>query len=156
MAASQVSIREGRDADADNLIALIATCWGEYPIIKIDIDAEMPELRALASYYAGKGGALWVVDAARKIVGMIGVVPRSGGAWEIDGRDVLHPHRGTDVALRMLDIAEAHARTASATRLVLWSDTRFTRAHRWYTKHSYVRHAPIGVPDDISNSLEFR
>jgi GNAT superfamily N-acetyltransferase len=55
----------------------------------------------------------------------------------------------------LLAIAEAHARARGATRLVLWSDTRFDRAHRFYEKHSYVRHGPIRVLHDISNSLEF-
>ncbi len=64
------------------------------------------------------------------------------------------PH-GAGLGHRLLDEAEAHARAAGATRLVLWSDTRFDRAHRFYEKHSYVRHGPIRVLDDISNSLEF-
>ena len=38
---------------------------------------------------------------------------------------------------------------------MLWSDTRFDRAHRFYEKRSYVRQGPIRVLDDISNSLEF-
>src|SRR5260370_5623927 len=37
----------------------------------------------------------------------------------------------------------------------LWSDTRFTRAHRLYENHSYVRCGPIKVWTDLSNSLEF-
>jgi len=151
----QETIRAGRDCDADGLIAVIAACWGEYPGIKLDIDAELPELRALASHYAGKGGALWTAEADGRIVGMIGVVPRSDDTWEIVRLYTLQPHRGTDLAPRLLAIAEAHARAAGATRLVLWSDTRFDRAHRFYEKHSYVRHGPIGVLHDISNSLEF-
>jgi GNAT superfamily N-acetyltransferase len=149
------TIRPGRDADADGFIALISTCWREYPGIRIDIDAEAPELRALASHYAGKGGALWAADADGRIVGMIGVVPQSDGAWEIVRLYMQPPYRGTDLAPRLLAIAEAHARAAGATRLVLWSDTRFDRAHRFYEKHSYVRRGPIRVLHDISNSLEF-
>ena len=125
------------------------------PSIKIDIDAEVPELRALASYYAGKGGALWAAEASGQIVGMIGAVPRSDGVWEIVRLYMLDPYRGTDLAPRLLATAEAHARAAGATRLVLWSDTRFDRAHRFYEKRSYVRHGPIRVLHDISNSLEF-
>jgi GNAT superfamily N-acetyltransferase len=149
------AIRPGRDDDADGFIALISACWSEYPGIIIDIDGEMPELRALASYYAGKGGALWAAEGDGRIVGMIGAVPRSEGAWEIVRLYMLGQCRGTDLAPRLLGLAEAHARTAGATRLVLWSDTRFDRAHRFYEKHSYVRRGPIRVLHDISNSLEF-
>jgi GNAT superfamily N-acetyltransferase len=148
-------IRSGRDSDADGFIALISICWREYPSIKIDIDAEVPELRALASYYVGKGGALWSAEVSGRIVGMIGAVSRSDGVWEIVRLYMLDPYRGTDLAPRLLATAEAHARAAGATRLVLWSDTRFDRAHGFYEKRSYVRHGPIRVLHDISNSLEF-
>ncbi|MDE2008069.1 MAG: GNAT family N-acetyltransferase, partial [Rhodospirillales bacterium] len=62
-------LRPGRDADADGLIALIGACWGEYPGIVLDVDGEVPELRALASYFADTGGALWVAEAGGTIVG---------------------------------------------------------------------------------------
>ena len=123
----------------------------------IDVDGEVPELRALASYYAGKGGALWAAEASGRIVGMIA---RCAALPMAHGKScrlyVLDPSsRGTDLAPRLLATAEAHARAAGATRLVLWSDTRFDRAHRFYEKRSYVRHGPIRVLHDISNSLEF-
>jgi GNAT superfamily N-acetyltransferase len=86
---------------------------------------------------------------------MIGAVSRSDGVWEIVRLYMLDPYRGTDLAPRLLATAEAHARAAGATRLVLWSDTRFDRAHGFYEKRSYVRHGPIRVLHDISNSLEF-
>ena len=66
-----------------------------------------------------------------------------------------HRLHGSGLGHRLLETAERQARAAGATRLVLWSDTRFDRAHRFYEKHSYVRHGPIRVLHDISNSLEF-
>ena len=57
-------IRPGRDSDADGFIAVTWACWSKYPGIRMDVDAEMPEYRALASYYAGQGGALWTAEAA--------------------------------------------------------------------------------------------
>ena len=50
-------IRPGLDGDAAGFIALIARCWAEYPGVVLHVDAEVPELRALATYYAGIGGA---------------------------------------------------------------------------------------------------
>jgi GNAT superfamily N-acetyltransferase len=121
----------------------------------MDVDGEMPELRALASYYAGQGGALWTADANGQVAGMIAVHPHEADAWEIC-RVYVHPSRhGGGLGHRLLDIAEAHARNAGADRLVLWSDTRFERAHRFYEKRSYVRSGPLRVLHDISHSLEF-
>jgi ribosomal protein S18 acetylase RimI-like enzyme len=149
------SIRAGRDSDAGGFIALIGACWREYPGVVLDVDGEMPELRALASYYAGQGGALWAAEADGHIAGMIATRPHEAGAWEIC-RLYAHPSlHGSGLGQRLLDAAEAHAMAAGAARFVLWSDTRFDRAHRFYEKHSYVRHGPIRVLHDRSNSLEF-
>lgn len=38
---------------------------------------------------------------------------------------------------------------------MLWSDTRFERAHGFYERRGYVRTGPIRVLNDLSNSLEF-
>ncbi|HVC63474.1 MAG TPA: GNAT family N-acetyltransferase [Acetobacteraceae bacterium] len=166
-------IRPGKDEDAEQLIALIGACWALYPGIRMDVDGEMPELRALATYYARAGGALWVAEDGAAIVGMAATRPlviashaptpvtarreatRQSPAWEAC-RVYVHPsHHGAGLGHRLLDTAEAHAIAAGAARIVLWSDTRFGRAHRFYEKRSYVRAGPIRVLRDISNSLEF-
>ena len=151
----QITIRLGRDSDADGFIALIGACWEQYPGVVLDVDGEMPELRALATHYRGKRGTLWAAEADGRVVGMVAVVPHDAGAWEICRVYALPSLHGSGLGRRLLDTAEAHALAAAATRLMLWSDTRFDRAHRFYEKHSYVRHGPIRVLQDISDSLEF-
>ncbi|HTW70517.1 MAG TPA: GNAT family N-acetyltransferase [Acetobacteraceae bacterium] len=161
-------IRPGRDADADALIAVIAACWAMYPGVRMDVDGEMPELRALASYYGKAGGALWVAEDGGAVVGMAAVRPHVAGARRGAGHDAgpsngwelcrvyVHPSQhGSGLGHALVDAAEAHAIAAGATRLMLWSDTRFDRAHRFYEKRSYVRAGPIRVLQDISHSLEF-
>ncbi|MSP02105.1 MAG: GNAT family N-acetyltransferase [Acetobacteraceae bacterium] len=120
----------------------------------MDVDAEMPEYHALASYYSAVGGTLWVAENDGAIVGMIAVRPLANGQWEIC-RVYVHPSRhGSGLGHELLDTAERFA--VAAERFVLWSDTRFARAHRFYEKRSYVRAGPIRVLNDISSSLEYR
>jgi GNAT superfamily N-acetyltransferase len=121
----------------------------------MDVDTEMPELRAFATYCAGQSGAFWVAEVEARIIGMIAVRPIDHTAWEIC-RAYVHPSlHGSGLGHALLDRAEAHAIAAGAERLLLWSDTRFDRAHRFYEKRSYVRSGPLRVLHDISNSLEF-
>lgn len=148
-------IRPGRDADGPAMIALIWDCWSAYPGIRMDVDGEMPQLHALGTYYADQGGALWVAETVDQVVGMIAVRPMDDLAWEICQVYVDPALHGSGLGYGLLDLAERHAIAAGAERLALWSDTRFDRAHRFYEKHSYVRHGPIRVLADISNSLEF-
>jgi N-acetylglutamate synthase-like GNAT family acetyltransferase len=101
-------IRTGRDPDADGIIALISGCWAEYPGIVFDLDGEVPELRTLASHFAGLGGTYWVVEAAGAIVAMIGVAPQPPeGTWEIARLYTTAATRGSGLAQRLLDMAEA-------------------------------------------------
>ncbi len=81
---------------------------------------------------------------------MVAIAPldadSSGGCWEIC-RLYVHPERhGTDLGRRLLHEAERHAIAAGAADLVLWTDTRFHRAHRFYEKQGYVRRPGVRIP----------
>ncbi len=148
-------LRPGRDSDADGFIALIGRCWADYPGCVLEIEHEERELLALESYCTARGGRLWIAEDAGVVVGMAAILPAGDGVWELK-RLYVHPgHHGSGLAHRLLDAVEAHAAEAGAVRLVLWSDTRFTRAHRFYEKRSWVREGPIRALDDRSRTLEF-
>ncbi|MCW8085737.1 GNAT family N-acetyltransferase [Sabulicella glaciei] len=148
------ALRDGTDADAPHFIRLVGEAWAEYPSIVFDVDGELPELRALASHFAARGGKLWLSEDRH---GMIATRPlREDGAWEICRLYVDKAARGTGLAHRLLAVAEAHARAEGAERMVLWTDTRFEAAHSFYEKRGYVRQGAIRILDDLSKSLEFR
>jgi len=149
-------IRPGRDTDAAGFIALIGGCWAEYPGCILDVEGELPELRALATHYAARDGALWAAEREGRVIGMVATRPIGDGGWEICRLYLDAAARGTGLGQRLVGTAEAHARAAGATRFVLWTDTRFTRAHAFYEKSGYVRQGPIRILDDLSQSLEFR
>jgi GNAT superfamily N-acetyltransferase len=148
-------LRPGRDDDAAGFIALISGCWAEYPGCVFDLDGEVPELRALATHFSGKGGALWVAEFSGVVVGMTATWPLDQETWEIGKMYVARGHRGGGVARDLIMAAEAHAVARGALRVKLWTDTRFDRAHRFYEKHSFVRSGPIRSLGDKSNSIEF-
>lgn len=148
------ALRVGRDGDAEAFIRLIRDAWAEFPGCVFDLDAELPELRALASYFAGSGGQLWLSEDQH---GMVATRPMGAdGAWEICRLYVDQAARGSGLAHALLDTAETHARDTGAERLVLWTDTRFDAAHAFYEKRGYVRAGAIRILDDLSKSLEFR
>jgi GNAT superfamily N-acetyltransferase len=154
--AGLIAIRRGADEDADGYIALIGACWAEYPGCVMDLDGEVPELRALASYVGRRRGALWSAEADCRIVGMLATYPEEDGVWTISRMYVDRSCRGSGLADRLLDAAESHAVAAGARRLALWSDTRFERAHRFYERRGYVRTGPLRALNDLSHSIEFR
>ncbi len=143
-----------RPHDAGNSVAATAVAATGEPTAAI---ARSGSDTAIAS------GALTPViardEATRQSLAGSAPVPSAASkqcpAWEICRVYVRPSHHGSGLGHTLLDIAEAHAMGAGAARLVLWSDTRFDRAHRFYEKRSYVRAGAIRVLHDISNSLEF-
>jgi GNAT superfamily N-acetyltransferase len=148
-------LRAGRDVDAPGIIALVGACWAEYPGCVMDVDGEVPELRALATYYADQDGALWVAEVGGDVVGMVGTRPLPDGAWEICKMYVAASQRGGGLAQALIDAAEGYARERGAGVMKLWTDTRFERAHRFYEKHGYVRQPGLRELHDLSNSFEY-
>jgi GNAT superfamily N-acetyltransferase len=118
----------------------------------MDVDGEMPELHALATYYHG---VLWVAERDGVIAGMIAARPDTQASWEICRVYVDPSLHGSGLGHALLDQAERHAIQQGAERLFLFTDTRFARAHRFYEKRSYVRSGPVRVLRDLSASLEF-
>ncbi|MGI4941098.1 MAG: GNAT family N-acetyltransferase, partial [Janthinobacterium lividum] len=151
-----IPLRSGRDEDASGIIALIGACWAEYPGCVLDVDGEVPELRALASHYRARSGRLWVAEWDGALAGMVAVTPGTGGTWELGRMYVSRSRRGTGLAQALLAAATAQAASSGATRLELWTDTRFERAHRFYAKAGFVRSGPIRALDDIAYTLEYR
>ncbi len=154
-AVSLPPIRPGRDDDAAGFIALIGACWAEYPGCVLDVDGEAPELRALATHFTQRGGAVWAAERDGAVVGMIAVDP-AAEAWQLSRFYVAAPERGTGLAQRLLALAEDHARMAGAGRMMLWTDTRFLRAHAFYETHGYVRSGALQALGGRSNTIEAR
>ena len=151
----EVMIREVRDGDSAALIELIGACYADYPGCVLDVEREESWLRAPATAYAGWQGRLWLAERAGEVVGSGGFRPRAPG---VGGGHHLYVARGArrrGLATRLLGLIEAEARRRGADRVELWSDTRFTQAHRLYQRLDYVRSPDTRELGDLSRSVEY-
>lgn len=159
-----ITIRPGRDDDAAKLIALMGAVWGEYDGIVFDVDAELPELYALATHFANRGGMLWVAESGDgRILGMIGMMPAGDGAsgGDSDGVElhklyVAREARRLGLASRLLSLVEDEARARDAAFIELKTDTRFVEAHAFYERHGFIRQPGEWKLNDLSDSIEFQ
>lgn len=155
--ADPIAFRPAEDADATDLIALVGTCFAEYPGCLLDVAGEEPILTRFASDFAAAGGATRVaVDARGRVVGMIGWEPVDPATVELR-KLYVHPdaqRRGIGQALTGWVLAEAAA-VARATRVILWSDTRFTDAHRLYRRNGFHQGRETRALHDLSNTTEY-
>ena len=151
-----VTIRAARDEDAEQLITLIGGCFAEYPGCILEVDSEMPELRAIATFFTTHQGHFWIAERAGHVVGSVGVLPATvPGGMELRKLYVAQTARRRGLGGHLCDLAEAQARACGAVFIELWSDTRFTDAHRLYERRGYVRGAETRALYDLSQSIEF-
>ena len=153
---TSIAIRDARDQDAEALIGLIEPIWLSYPGIVFDVDAEVPELRAIATVFDAKGGRFWVAERDGRVVGSVGVAPAADpmGA-ELHKLYVSPDLRRAGLASRLLETVDTEARQGGARFLELWTDSRFTEAHAFYERHGFAR-ADVRRLDDLSRSTEYR
>ena len=150
-----MTLRPATDADGPALAALIATTFAEYPGC-LFIDDEFPELAAPASHYAARGGRLLVAEMDGRIVGSLAaVMTEVQGTGELFKVYAAADQRGSGLAQRLYSDGEDFLRRNGAREIVLWSDTRFERGHRFYEKLGFVRQPVERYLADASASWEF-
>ena len=157
-----VVVRDARDEDGWELTGLIAACWAEYPGCILDVHGESRWLLAPATTYAANGGRLWVAEQHGRIIGSVGVAPAapSGGDTAERGAElralyVAKHARRQGLATRLVQTVEGDAKRRGASRIELWSDTRFIDAHRLYERLEYERLPETRPLHDISHSVEY-
>ncbi|KFC64177.1 Transcriptional regulatory protein [Bosea sp. LC85] len=156
MTASLPPLRAARDDDSEPLAALIAASFAEYPDCHFDW-SEFPELRRPASHFAAKGGRLWIADAPDGgIAGSLGIFPvPEQNAAELAKVYVSPAWRGAGLAQVLFAEALGFAEAGNHAEMILWSDARFARGHRFYEKLGFVRWPGQRYLGDISFSWEY-
>ncbi|MFK8253768.1 GNAT family N-acetyltransferase [Ancylobacter terrae] len=153
---THIVIRPATDADGDRIAALISACFAEYPGCVFERAAEFPELDAIATHFAARGGAIWVADGDEPVVGSLAAAPTEvPGTIELFKMYVARPARRGGLASALLARAIAFARGRQARRVRLWTDTRFLDAHRFYERHGFVRQPGERALHDLSDSREY-
>ena len=148
-------VRDARDEDAEDLIALIAGCWSEYPGCILDVDGELPELRRIASHFSERGGRFWVAEIEGRVVASVGILPCGGNGAELCKLYVDASARRLGLGASLVGLVECEALARGRIRLELWSDTRFGDAHRLYERLGFLRGPETRALNDLSHSIEY-
>jgi len=154
--AAAPAIREARDDDAEALIELVGACFAEYPGCVLELDHEMPQLRAIATAFAELGGRFWVAELDGRVVACCGIAP----AHDAPGTELKHLYvakavRRCGLGTTFVRLVEEESVRRGAAFIELWSDTRFLDAHRLYERLGYLRSPHTRELHDLSNTVEF-
>jgi len=146
--------RPVRDEDAQDLIGLITLCFAEYAGCFFDPHRDMPDIvRPGHSRLALDGMFLAVEDPGGRVCACAGIDFAEPGVGELHRLYVRPDARGRGLAKLLTSRMETFARERGATRMILWSDARFIKAHALYEGLGYARGATRSL-GDISQSRE--
>jgi predicted GNAT family N-acyltransferase len=164
-------LRPARDSDAGALRELIRSVWSEYPGCVLDMDGEERWLCVPgAAYLTGPGEParrLWVVpadpagaDPAAGLLASVAVWQRGPGhdglpgCGELKSLYVAAAARRRGLGTALVRRAEREAAGWGAPEMVLWTDTRFTSAHRLYRRLGYLPTGRSRELRDLSMTTE--
>ncbi len=155
MTSPEILIRDAEDADKDGLVTLIGGCFDEYEGCLLDLE-ELPELLAIATAFREMKGRFWVAERGGRVVACVGFSPgKKEGYAELKKLYVEKAAREGGLGGRLCALAEEESKKAGFTGMEMWSDTRFTTAHRFYEKRGYLRGAKTRLLHDKSNTEEY-
>jgi GNAT superfamily N-acetyltransferase len=139
-------------ADVPTILALIGGVYAEYGC-KLDAENEERHLLDPGGYFRSRRGEFWVVEDDTGVFATVGVLIHPDAA-ELKTLYVRASHRGRGWGARLVELTIDYARRAGRRRMILWSDTRFTRAHALYRRLGFAQE---GVRElrDSNRSVEY-
>jgi RimJ/RimL family protein N-acetyltransferase len=150
-----VLIEPATAADAPAVIDLIGRVFEEYAFI-FDPEVELADLFAFDRHYAAPRAAFFVARLDGVVVGSAGVDRLDNGTAELHRLYLDARLRGRGLGRALVDVVLDWCRRAGVAHLVLWSDTRFDRAHALYERMGFIRTGERTLPEDVNDTREYR
>jgi putative acetyltransferase len=130
-----IILRPATEADQPQIIELIDGVFHEYDD-RVCLTGGDADLLDLHSNYAARGGEFVVMEVAGRVIASHAFLPIADRPQVCTFRRLyLHADfRGQKVGERLMMWAIEGAAAAGFNRVEFWSDTRFTRAHRFFKR----------------------
>jgi GNAT superfamily N-acetyltransferase len=146
------TVRLATGADSLGIVDVIQTVYNEYGFTW-EADGYHADLYDIEKHYLSQGEPFWVAEMDGKIVGTVAcetfpLIPGNFGETAVVDGDVrvsattcsverlyVHPDaRGNGIASALMEVCMQWAREQGHKAMEVWSDKRFTAAHKLYQK----------------------
>ncbi len=117
------------------IISLIDAIYQEYGY-RVNTNKYDRDLLDIEKFYFQKKGQFWILVNKKEIIGTIAIKPENNTI--IIKRFYLHKKfRGTGLADKLFAKAIKYAKKQGYEKIILFSDTKFKRAHNFYKKKNF-------------------
>jgi RimJ/RimL family protein N-acetyltransferase len=154
VAETRLAPEPGEPPDIEGVVALIGRVFVEYGWV-FSPAQELADLFAVERHYVAPHGAFWVVRRDGGIVGSVAVERLDADTAELHRLYLDADLRGRRLGRELVETVLAWCARERITRLVLWSDTRFDRAHALYERMGFARTGERVLPDDPNDTREY-
>ena len=118
----------------------------------MDVETEEYKLKTPATSY----DRFWVVERETEIVGCIACsFDQATGDFELQKLYIHADLRCGGWGRKLVDVVEKEARDMGFDQIELWTDTRFTTAHRFYSGLGYRKTGRTRDLHDLSETTEY-
>jgi len=150
---NQPFVRKAAPTDAPAIQRLVNSVFGEYGLA-IAVNGVDEHLAEPAEYFHARGGEFWVVEDGGRIVATVGALPHNSETTELKALYVHPSIRRQGWGRKLTKLVMDYTRATDKKRVILWSDTRFTDAHRLYRGLGFRQFGQREL-HDIYNSSEY-
>jgi GNAT superfamily N-acetyltransferase len=148
-------VEVGSRADVPGVIELIGRVFAEYGFL-YDPAVEVPDLLDFERHYQPPHGGFFVLRRDQVIAGSVGIERLGDGTAELHRLYLDAALRGQGTGQALVEAALRWCRAEGVSHLILWSDTRFDRAHRLYDRMGFHQTGHRILPGDANESEEYR
>jgi len=152
---ANLQVEPAKAADISAVIQLIGRVFVEYGFV-FEPAVEVPDLLAFPSHYAAPRGTFFVIRRDGNVVGSVGVERLDGETAELHRLYLDATLRGRGLGRALVEAVLAWCRTEGIRHLILWSDTRFDRAHVLYERMGFQRTDERALLEDLNQTREYR
>ena len=142
--------RTASNADCPALIELITNVYQEYGEIMHTAGADSDLLDIEAHYHQRGGEFIVLEDSSGNIVASHATSPIDQEIGLLTFRRLYlhHSLRGNQIGKQLMDWAVDWSRNHGYLHVQFWSDTRFSRAHRFFERFGFTKTGEIRHMDD--------
>lgn len=154
---ADVIVRDAEDSDAEQVIDLIERVYDEFQGCVLLVEEEEPELKTPKSAFGNLGGRFWVAECQGRVCATVAMTPTDApGVARLQKLYVADAARGRGIGEALCNLVERTAREQmKASMMMLYTDSRFLKAHRLYERLGYKRQPGLVRRADASNSIEY-
>lgn len=150
-----MKIRPVRNSDTDEIVQIIRDTFQEYGD-EVCLEGCDSDLTDLENHYKSPDAAFVVVEEGEAIIGCHAVVRLVDSRFTFKRLYIRQDKRGSGAGDMVFQWAMDKAEVLGASEIEFWSDTRFTRAHRFFEKYGFVQGAARDMDDSFHPYSEFR